>query len=350
MLLATTAALHAQYMGPFDTAYGDGALPNAGTPPDAKNSAFGAQALNANTTGTYNTAVGSYALASNTSGGLNTAVGAYALRANTTGSYNSALGAYALYENNGNGNTATGYEALALNQTGSSNVANGYAALFSNVSGSGNTAVGTEALVEATGSSNIALGYYPGDNIAGGSNNIDIGSSGLSGDNAVIRIGGSQTSAYIAGIYGTNTAGVPVYINSHGQLGTVASSRRFKEQITDMGDTSSKLFQLRPVSFFYKPEYDDGSHSLQYGLIAEEVEKVYPEMVAYDSDGQIMTVKYQMLAPMLLKEAQKHKAEIQEERERNAEQAEEIRLLEQRIAAVAAMLSGEAQARPSGGQ
>jgi trimeric autotransporter adhesin len=128
-------------------------------------------------------------------------------------------------------------------------------------------------------------------------------------DSGTIQIGtqGTQTAGtYIAGIYGaTATSALPVYVNSNGQLGTVLSSRRFKEQIADMGDSSSKLLQLRPVTFFYKPEYDDGSHQLQYGLIAEEVAKVYPEMVAYDKDGLILTVKYQLLAPMLLNEVRK---------------------------------------------
>jgi hypothetical protein len=110
----------------------------------------------------------------------------------------------------------------------------------------------------------------------------------------------------------------------------VLSSRRFKEQITDMGDSSSKLFELRPVNFFYKPRYDDGSHALQYGLIAEEVAKVYPEMVAYDKDGQILTVKYQMLAPMLVNELQK---QVQLQQEEN-------RKLEDRLAALEALLAG----------
>jgi hypothetical protein len=353
IVLASTAPLHAQHITPYDTAYGEGALPNAGTPSDAENSAFGAQALNANTTGTENTGVGFSALSHNTSGVWNTAVGVNALLLNTTGSLNVAVGALALQFNNGSYNAATGVQALYFNSGGNYNVASGYAALYSNNS-SNNTAIGTQALYNATGNTNTALGYYAGGNVANGSNNIHIGNPGANGDNGAIKIGfqGTQTSTLIAGIYGANSAGVPVYINSNGQLGTVASSRRFKEQITDMGHTSDKLFQLRPVNFVYKPEYDDGSHSLQYGLIAEEVEKVYPEMVAYDSDGQIMTVKYQMLAPMLLNEAQKHKAEIQAEREKNAEQAEQIRSLEQRLASLEALLSEQTPtlARPSGSQ
>jgi hypothetical protein len=141
-------------------------------------------------------------------------------------------------------------------------------------------------------------------------------------------------------------SGSAVYVTGSGQLGIQTSSRRFKEQITDMGDSSSKLLQLRPVNFFYKPEYDDGSHLLQYGLIAEEVEKVYPEMVAYDKDGQILTVKYQMLAPMLLNEVQKQNAQLQNQNAQLQEQVqlqqEENRKLEDRLAAL--------EARPANSQ
>jgi hypothetical protein len=130
-----------------------------------------------------------------------------------------------------------------------------------------------------------------------------------------------------------------VYVTSSGQLGTVLSSGRFKEQITDMGDSSSKLLQLRPVNFFYKPEYDDGSHLLQYGLIAEEVAKVYPEMVSYDKDGQVLTIKYQLLAPMLLNELQKQSEAIQVQREQN-------RKLEERLAALEARSPNALSAAP----
>jgi hypothetical protein len=143
-----------------------------------------------------------------------------------------------------------------------------------------------------------------------------------------------------------------VYVTSSGQLGTVPSSGRFKEDITDMGDSSSKLFQLRPVNFFYKPEYDDGSRLLQYGLIAEDVAKVYPEMVAYGNDGKVLTVKYQLLAPMLLNEVQKQHAEVQklndeldrrsldtEKQNQRAEQQDETILkLQERLAALEALL------------
>jgi hypothetical protein len=144
--------------------------------------------------------------------------------------------------------------------------------------------------------------------------------------------------------------GIPVYINSNGQLGTTTSSRRFKESIRDMGDSSSHLLELRPVTFLYKPQYDDGTHALQYGLIAEEVAKVYPEMVAYDKDGQPYTVKYQLLAPMLLNELQKQhtvvtaqQSELQTQLQQISAQRQEIHglklQLQQRNAALQERLS-----------
>jgi hypothetical protein len=257
----------------------------------------------------------------NIGGYEDTATGASAMAQNTTGFWN----------------TAVGYTAMQGNTTGNYNTAVGYNAMGTNTTGSSNTVIGVDA--NATGSSSIAIGYQAGSNIANGnSGNITIGNLGAAGDSYTTRIGTQATASttYIAGIYGASSSGgAPVYVNVNGQLGTVLSSQRFKEQIADMGDTSSKLFQLRPVNFFYKPKYDDGSRLLQYGLIAEEVEKVYPEMIAYDNDGQIMTVKYQMLTPMLLNEVQKQHAEIQNQKEEN-------RKLADRLAAIEAVLASQA--------
>ncbi len=280
------------------------------------NTATGVFALRLNTIGINNTATGNTALGSNTSGSENTASGLGALGRNSTGSFNTATGGNALVNNTiGNNNTASGSSALAFNQTGGNNTAIGYEALAESMTGSGNVAIGFEAALNAP---------------AGNSNSIYIGSQGTNTDNSgTIQIGtqGTQTGGtFIAGISGASaSSGVEVLINSSGQLGTVLSSGRFKEQITDMGDNSSKLLQLRPVNFFYKPDYDDGSHMPQYGLIAEEVAKIYPEMVAYGNDGQILTVKYQLLAPMLLNEVQK--------------QATKIRSLEDRLAALETLFS-----------
>ncbi len=323
--------------GAYNAASGVYALQN-NTTGDA-NTASGYSALLANTTGDFNTASGASALALNTTGNNNTATGTGALQLNTTGNNNTASGYWALFSNTiGANNTALGYQALYSNSTGQANTAVGYQALQNNTSaGGGNTAVGGQALQNNTGYGNIAIGSAAGYFNTSGSDNIYIGSSGSSGDNGAIRIGNSgiASSFFAQGVYGFSAiGGVPVYVNGNGQLGTMNSSRRFKEQITDMGDSSSKLFQLRPVNFFYKPEYDDGSHLLQYGLIAEEVAKVYPEMVAYDKEGRVLTVKYQLLAPMLLNEVQKQNAQLQK-------QAAENQKLEDRLAALEALLSGQ---------
>ena len=267
---------------------------------------------------------------------------------------------------------------MNANTTGTNNVAVGQNALQSNTTLSGNTAIGAGALSAAVGTQNtalgtgaqgsntnpfnsIAIGWQAGGSVSGGNNNIHIGNSGVSGDSNVIKIGtaGTQTSAYIAGIWNNtpNATNLLVCVDANGDLGTTGctntpSSRRFKEQITDMGDSSSKLLQLRPVTFFYKPQYDDGSHALQYGLIAEEVAKVYPEMVAYDGDGQIQTVRYQMLAPMLLNEVQKQNAQFQSQQEENRKLEEQNRKLEDRLAALEALLSSQTStaARPASSQ
>jgi len=274
------------------------------------NSALGAYALFSNTSGGYNTAQGYEALYSNTIGGYNTAAGAQVLRYNTSGSYNAATGTFALFYNTtGYYNAADGYAALYSNTTGGNNSAVGALALYFNTTGSYNTASGLDALLQnTTGSNNVGLGYGAGQNITTGNNNIAIGNSGASSDNGVIRIGtaGTQGATYIAGINGaTASQGVPVYIDANGQLGTLTSSRRFKYDIKDLGATSDKLMGLRPRIFRYKEEASDGSHPIQYGLIAEEVAQVYPEMVQYDREGKPFTVYYQQLTPMMLNELQK---------------------------------------------
>ena len=170
------------------------------------------------------------------------------------------------------------------------------------------------------------MGVLAGQNNTGGSSNVYIANYGCPypcSESNTIRIGTQGTSdfqqnvTYIAGIYGATAAsGVPVYINSDGQLGTLTSSLRFKEQVRDMGGSSSALMKLRPVTFLYKPEYDKGPRTLQYGLIAEEVAEVYPDLVAYEPDGTPYTVKYQYLAPMLLNEMQKEHAVVAAQQER----------------------------------
>jgi hypothetical protein len=291
-----------------------------GTP--ANNIALGTGALSDNTSGTFNTAYGSDALQNNTKGSYNTATGSAALPVNTTGSFNTASGALAMqFNTSGSSNTGIGYGALDLNNSGTGNTAMGYNALSSNT----------------TGGNNIAIGASAAGNVGAGNNgNIHIGSPGSPGDNGAIRIGnpGDQTSFFAAGVRGVTTGSndaVPVVIDSHGQLGTVNSSRRFKEDIQDMGDATQGLMRLRPVVFRYKFPFADGSKPLQFGLIAEEVADVYPDMVSHSVDGEIETVKYQMLDSMVLNELQRQEKRIAAQAREITSQKDDILMLQQRI-------------------
>ena len=359
------------------------------------NTAIGNLAMASGATGNYNTAVGDSALQSNApsentavgysagqfvTGGLNTAVGYEALQLNG-GVNNTAVGGYALLggsdqsADTGNDNTAIGLKALVSNQTGSmnvaagldalefntsgsNNVATGYQALESNTSGVNNTAIGYQALLSSTsGNGNVAVGVQAGENVSGGSNNLEISNVGTSGDNNTIRIGNSSHTAFFAGgIYGIAPGGVGVVISSSGQLGAPTSSRRYKEEIHDMGDSSRGLMDLRPVTFRYRKAAEDGSKPLQFGLIAEEVADVYPELVVYNKDGQPDAVQYQMLPAMLLNEMQKQNTTIAalndqigvqrqriglQDRQIDAQQ-QEIRSLEKRLAKLEAALDGSA--------
>lgn len=280
----------------------------------AGNTALGTNALSSNTTGFFNTAVGFNACRSNTTGFLNTGIGTFSLDANTTGSLNTAVGTGSLPSNTtGNTNTAVGVESLNSNTTASSNTAVGYEALTFTSTGGNNTALGANALGHTSGTDNIGIGVLAGVNIAGGSYNIDIGNRAPGNESNTIRIGDitKQTATFIAGIDGvTISSGTQVLIDSNGQLGTLTSSLRFKEDVQSMGDASRDLMKLRPVVFHYKVPYDDGSHLLQYGLIAEEVAKVYPDLVQYDAKGQPFTVRYHEINVMLLNEIQKQKAQL----------------------------------------
>ena len=318
-------ALTTNTSGGGNTAAGAGALEFNTT--GSGNTAIGIDALVLNTVGSSNTAVGVYALGNNIVGNEDVALGFMALGANGGGSTNTATGARALMSNtNGNGNTANGNGALYSNTLGNGNTAIGLSALRTGTTGSSNTAVGNSALnTDTTGSSNTAVGYYAGTGLTVGNYNIAIGNSGLSSDDHVIRIGDVQTATYVAGISGANVSGVPVIVSSTGQLGIASSSRRFKEDIQDMGEASDKIMHLRPVTYHYKQPYEDGSKPLDYGLIAEEVAEVYPDLVAHSLDGQIQTVMYQKLTPMLLNE-------VQRLRSQNASQNAVIRAMEERLA------------------
>jgi trimeric autotransporter adhesin len=277
--------------------------------------AVGSQALYSNTTGFSNTAIGGLTLQSNTTGWANTAVGEQALLLNTTGVGNTATGVYALFFNTtGNDNTASGEAALDSNTTGNENTALGHGALLYNTTGFNNTAVGSQALHSSTlGSSNIALGYQAGENLTTGSNNIDIGNAGAN-ESSKIRIGtnGIHTNTYIAGISGvTVPSGVGVIIDGRGHLGTVVSSERFKDEIKPMDKASEAVLALKPVTFRYKHDLDpDGIP--QFGLVAEDVEKVNPDLVARDEQGKPYSVRYEAVNAMLLNEFLKEHKKVQE--------------------------------------
>ena len=305
-------ALYHNTTGNGNTANGWSALFNNTT--GFTNTAAGVYALISNTTGFMNTATGGFALGSNTTGFENTAIGNNALYGNTTGILNTASGFQALFSNTiGNVNTANGVNALYSNTTGSNNSAAGANALRLNTTGEGNTANGFRALVRnTTGNDNIALGNHAGENLTTGHHNIDIGNGGVAGESNTIRIGTTgHTASYIAGISGaTVPLGVGVIIGATGHLGTVVSSARFKEQIKPMDKTSEAILSLRPVSFRYKKELDpDGIP--QFGLVAEEVEKVNPDLIARDEQGKPYSVRYEAVNAMLLNEFLKEHRKVE---------------------------------------
>jgi hypothetical protein len=269
-----------------------------------------AQAVNPPPGGAYpgqNTAAGTNALFRLTDGTGNTALGSGALQNDTDGHSNTAVGAGALDNNRrGNQNTATGLVALESSRfdNGPDNTAYGYRALGDN-NGSRNTAIGWNALKNVfEGIENIALGHSAGRNLSNsGSYNIDIGNIGAAGDNRVVRIGDTdQVRTFIAGVSGrTVTNGLAVHVNAAGQLGTAPSSERFKDEIKPMGKASEAIFALKPVTFRYKKELDPNG-TQQFGLVAEEVEKVDRDLVLRDSDGKPYTVRYDAVNAMLLNE------------------------------------------------
>jgi len=304
-------ALFSNTTGGFNTANGINALFNNTL--GIENTANGFEALFSNTDGDYNTANGAQALLINTSGGGNTANGYQALLSNMAGNGNTADGFQALLNNTASGNTAHGALALFGNTAGNFNTAVGANALLHNTMGSSNTAVGRNALVNATASGNIALGTQAGGDLTTGGNNIDIGNSGVAGESDTIRIGSVQTKTFIAGIRGMTTINpaIPVLIDTVGQLGTASSSRRFKNQIEPMDQASEAIHALKPVTFHYK---SDSSGTPQFGLIAEEVAEVNPDLVVRDENGEIYTVRYDAVNAMLLNEFLKEhrKVEAQE--------------------------------------
>ena len=219
----------------------------------------------------------------------------------------------------------------------------------SQTTGSNNTAIGWQALRQDTAdSSNIALGYQAGYNLTNGGNNIYIGNADAAGgsESNTIYLGGTQTSTYLAGVYSqapnNSATAVPIYIDSTGKLATVQSSQRYKDDIRDMSEASRRLFDLRPVTFHYKQAAPDGAKPLEYGLIAEEVAKVYPDLVVRGKDGQVETVQYHKLTPMLLNEVQRLNRLLQAQNEEIAglkQQMVNVQTQARQMEALAARLS-----------
>jgi hypothetical protein len=304
--------------------------PDGGYP--GGNTAEGQSALFSLTTGAYNTAVGFLSLESNADASFNTAIGAGTLLA-STGQDNTATGAGALLTNSaGAANTADGTFALFSNITGGGNVAVGTFALNDNIAGANNTAVGYLALRDnvgdentgigigalesnTSGSFNTAVGTFAGDALSTGDNNIDIGYNvvGLAGESNTIRIGNTDiTDAFIRGISGTTIAsGDAVLVASNGHLGTITSSARFKDEIRPMDKTSEAIFSFKPVTFRYKKKIDP-TGTQQFGLVAEDVEKVNPSLVTRDENGKVNSVRYDQVNAMLLNEFLKEHKTVQD--------------------------------------
>ena len=336
-----TFSLFSVTTGNFNTALGAGAL-DLNTADS--NTATGAAALLFNSTGTENTANGTAALEFNTTGDFNTANGAFALFNNTDGGSNNALGKSALFNNRiASANTAIGDAALAFNDLsglglGNANTAVGAAALFSNTDGDSNNAVGFSALgSNVDGLFNNVMGFDAmADNVSG-AGNVAVGDSagaGVEGDfniyigafagpapspapvaeSETIRIGDVfNVACFIGGIRDqTASGGVAVFIDGNGKLGTVTSSARFKDDIKPMGKASEAILSLKPVAFRYKKELDPAG-TPQLGLIAEDVEKINPDLVVRDKEGKPYSVRYDQVNAMLLNEFLKEHQTVQQQ-------------------------------------
>jgi hypothetical protein len=316
----------------------------------SRNSAVGAAALRNNESASDNTAIGSQAMKENTTGEDNTAIGAAALRNNTTAGFNTAIGADALRENTTGGtfrqsganelgpNTAVGAAALVANTTGSSNTAVGFGALAANQTSNFGTAVGFKALANSIYSSNDAFGDKALGNTVTGTSNVGIGSGALflnTGGHSNVALGNAagfyatgsnniyigalmrgvpdeSDACYIGSIFNqTSSGGTTVFINSDGKLGTATSSQRFKEEIKPMERASEALFSLRPVTFHYKSEIDPVCTS-QFGLVAEDVEQVNPDLVVRDKEGKPYSVRYDAVNAMLLNEFIKEHQKVED--------------------------------------
>lgn len=331
--------------GANNSAFGAYALyTNSGAYGGNDNTATGAYALYHNTgisdsglLGSCNIATGAYALFNNLNGYANTASGYMALYQNTSGMANTANGNFALSHNTtANNNTADGSNALASNTSGYQNTASGVSALYKNITGSRNvavganalsvggfanfnTAIGFQALYQTSGSNNTALGFNAGSNLTTGSGNVCIGYN-------VVGVARESNTTRISNIYSSVASGRPVYIDADNKIGTLVSSRRFKEDIRPMDKASKAILALKPVTFRYKKEIEPNS-GIMYGLIAEDVEKIDPNLVTHDKTGDPETVRYEAVNAMLLNEFLKEHSKVEEQDRHIAKQENEIRSL-----------------------
>ena len=319
--LAVAGVSLACFTGFAPKAFGVSPPPDGGYP--NKNTAEGHDALFSLTNGTSNTANGHAALKANTNGDRNTANGALALFTNVTGSENTATGYAALFFNRGSWNTANGIGALHSNATGTNNTANGQRSLYDNLNGSRNTANGSGALGNNTmGNNNTADGFQTLGNNTTGSFNIALGNNAGSGVNTaddVICIGAAGAdvshSCYIGNIFNQSSpSGLAVFVNSDGKLGTIMSSRRFKEDIKPMDKASEAILALQPVAFRYKKDFDP-TGTAQFGLVAEDVAKVNPDLVVRDKEGKPYSVRYDQVNAMLLNEFLKERKKVENQQE-----------------------------------
>jgi len=336
-------AMRSNVTGSFNVAVGQNALFNNVS--GFFNTALGYHAM-VNNLVSENVAVGSQAMANNITGINNAALGANALNVNTTGSNNTAIGYFALPGSNSDNNTAVGANSLiscitgadnsalgatvgALLETGNNNVLIGSNAFASNVTGDDNIAIGTNAFPSAVGSRNIGIGSSVGSSLVGGDDNIYIANVGAV-ESSAIRIGtsGTHSTCFIQGIFGVTAGTSGVLIDASGQLGTVVSSARFKNNIADLGEQSHDIFKLRPVTFTYNA---DNTHTNQYGLIAEEVNTVFPALVINDQDGNPYSVQYHVLPILLLNEVQRQESTIAVLQEQMLQCFERIANLEAKV-------------------
>jgi Chaperone of endosialidase len=349
-LLAVSPPPDGGYPG-NNTAEGTNALLSRTT--GVNNTALGFDALAHDTSGSNNTATGVLALFANTTGAVNTATGVQALYSNSTGIRNTADGTGALLHNNASYGTATGWAALVNNTSGIANTADGAQALFSNTTGAQNTAVGAGALLHNNASSNTAIGWAAGFNLDSGSDNTFIGrAAGNSEDPDVSDVicigslGDSQPAGvatpnrcYIGNIHGVSLGGpadyLQVMVDADGQLGTAVSSARFKKDIKPMDQASEGILKLKPVTFHYKDRDDKNDKRPQFGLIAEDVEKVNRDLVVHGKDRKVLSVRYDAVDVMLLNEFLK-------EHRRGEQQDRQLREQQKQIEKLTAQLKKQA--------